>query len=124
LILTAVLLINSSCNRDQTLDQIAYKASKNKIYKEIDETEFASVLESTITEETKNLTNPEFINNFYKKNGFQAILLKRYLPDDQLEHLTNYLMEADKHGLSPEVFTADSYRQEFDKVLNRESINT
>ncbi len=124
LILTTIFLFNSSCNRDQTLDQILYKASKNKVYKEIDETEFASVLETIIVEEAKNLANPKFISNFYKKNGYQAVLLKRFLPDNQLEDLSHYLMEADKHGLSPAVFTADSYRQLFYKVLKQESINT
>src|SRR5690554_692765 len=103
LLLAIFVLCNGACTRNQTLDQILYKASKNKVYKEIDEAKLASVLENSIAEETKNLANPEFLNNYYKNNGFHAVLIKRYIPDNQLEDLSLYLMSADKHGLSPAV---------------------
>jgi murein L,D-transpeptidase YcbB/YkuD len=124
LFLTVLLLVQSACKKDRTFDQILYKVSKNNIYKEIDEAKFATVLEATIAEETKKLKHPTFILDFYKNNGFQAVLLKRYLPNHQLEDLSDYLSEADVHGLSPAIFNAEDYQKQIDKVMVKETIKS
>lgn len=124
LLLTTLFLFNSACKTDRTFDQILFGASKNNIYKEINETKLALVLENTIAEESKNLANPKFLSDFYKKNGFHAILLKRYLPDNQLSDLSRHILEADEHGLLPAVFNADSYLQKLNRVLGQDSIKT
>lgn len=120
----AVFLLQTACKNEQTLDRILFKASKNKIYKEIDEQKLASVLETTLAEQSKNLTNPKFIQEFYKERGFQAVLLNQYLIDDQLKELSQQLNEIEKHGLSPASFNADLYQEQLNKVLSKEAVKT
>ncbi len=124
LFLPIIFLFQSACQKDRTFDEVLYKVSKNNLYKEIDETKFATVLETAINKESKKLKHPEFILDYYKKNSFQPVLLKRFLPNHQLEDFSNYLMEADIHGLSPAIFNADHYRQQIDKVIGKETLKT
>lgn len=120
----AVFLLQTACKNEQTINRLLFKTSKNNIYKEIDEQILASVLEKTIEEQAKNLTNPKFLKEFYKENNFQPVLLNQYLPDDQLKELYKHLINVDKHGLPPAMFNSDDYLTLLNEVLHKDAIKT
>lgn len=120
----ALILLQTACSKDKTLSEELFHASKNKIYKELDETKLAEVLKTILAEESNTLTNPKFVLNYYKENGFNAVLLKRYLPNDQLDSLSKRLNEADQHGLSPARFKAEAFKHLLQELLDKDSVKT
>ncbi|HLT42421.1 MAG TPA: L,D-transpeptidase family protein [Sphingobacteriaceae bacterium] len=123
LFLSCLFLFLNACKSDRTFDEVLYKASKNKIYKEIDTAELADVIEAKI-KDSKKLANPKFLLSFYNRNGFQPVLLNQYLPDDQLKDLSHYLKEVENHGLSKQTFDTDNYLAQLERVLNGDAITT
>lgn len=121
--LVFLFILFSACQKEQSLKQSLYKASNNKIYKHLDEAKLASTIEKVISEDKSQLNEAAFIADYYKNNGFQAVLLKRYLPNDELSTLIDYLKDANTHGLDPAVFNIQKYEVQVKQILGADNIN-
>jgi len=118
-----LLFVFTSCNREATLDRILFKETKNKIYKDIDTEKLSAVLKSTLEKDAGNLKKSEFITNYYKQNGYQATLIKKFFPKEKLDLLAERLTNASEHGLSPNYFKADDYQKTLSLVNSKDGIN-
>nr|WP_294874408.1 L,D-transpeptidase family protein [uncultured Pedobacter sp.] len=66
-------------------------------------------------------TYPEQIDSFYKRNEFQPVLVSRFMPDDQLRTLEDYLVNANVHGIDPEVFSVSRIKKLLDNYNDKDS---
>lgn len=124
LISLILLLIFTSCNREANLANILSKETKNNVYKDIEEEKLATILESTIEQEGRNLKNKTFIANYYQQNGYQARLIKKFIPGSKLNLLAERLTNSLEHGIGPNYFHADSYQKLLNAVVSKEEIKT
>src|SRR5690606_24293951 len=113
-----------ACHKEETINQVLYKASKNDVYKGVEEASFSKMLQTTIKEGSTPLSNPKFLFSYYQKHHFQPVLVKKLLPSGQLDTLLNYLKRIDTHGLSPKRFHTDKYERLLLEVTDKESIKT
>lgn len=120
-ILVLAILI-TSCNREATVDRVLFKETKNKVYKDIDETKLSASIKSII--ESGNLKNKNFLTNYYRNNGYQATLLKKFLPEDNLNILAEHLSAAPEHGLEANYFNGNEYRALYDLVHSKDGIQS
>nr|WP_198160766.1 L,D-transpeptidase family protein [Pedobacter panaciterrae] len=70
---------------------------------------------------------PKQIDSFYSNNGYEPVLVPRFMPENQLRTLEDYLINANDHGLNPEVFSIgrikkllDNYNDENSMAKDRE----
>lgn len=124
LISLILLSILSSCNRETTVGRVLFKETKNKVYKDIDEEKLSASLQSTLEQEESNLKNKTFITNYYKQNGYQAILLKRFIPNSQLNLLAEKLVNSNEHGIGSDYFNAENYQKLLNTISSKEEITT
>lgn len=124
LISLILLSILSSCNRETTVGRVLFKETKNKVYKDIDEEKLFASLQSTLEQEESNLKNKTFITNYYKQNGYQAILLKRFIPNSQLNLLAEKLVNSNEHGIGSDYFNAENYQELLNTISSKEEITT
>ncbi|HUH20061.1 L,D-transpeptidase family protein [Albibacterium sp.] len=124
LISLILLSILSSCNRETTVGRVLFKETKNKVYKDIDEEKLFASLQSTLEQEESNLKNKTFITNYYKQNGYQAILLKRFIPNSQLNLLAEKLVNSNEHGIGSDYFNAENYQKLLNTISSKEEITT
>jgi murein L,D-transpeptidase YcbB/YkuD len=118
-----LLSLFTSCNREATLDRILFKETKNSIYKDVDEEELATIIQSTLEEE-KELENSDFLINYYEKNGYQANLLKRFAPKGNLNLLAEHLTKSPEHGISSDYFNAENYQNLLNTISSKDEIKT
>lgn len=124
LISLILLSILTSCNRETTVGRVLFKETKNKVYKDIDEEKLSASLQSTLEQEESNLKNKTFITNYYKQNGYQAILLKRFIPNSQLNLLAEKLVNSNEHGIGSDYFNAENYQELLNTISSKEEITT
>src|SRR5690554_1414279 len=124
LISLILLSILTSCNRETTVGRVLFKETKNKVYKDIDEEKLSASLQSTLEQEESNLKNKTFITNYYKQNGYQAILLKRFIPNSQLNLLAEKLVNSNEHGIGSDYFNAENYQKLLNTISSKEEITT
>lgn len=119
-----LLLIFTSCNRESNLGSILSKETKNNVYKDIEEEKLAIILQSTIEQEGSNLKNKTFIVNYYKQNGYQATLIKKFIPDSKLNLLAERLANSLEHGIGSNYFHADNYQKLLNAINSKDAIKT
>src|SRR5690606_22833404 len=98
--------------------------TKNKIFKDLDEEKLATVIQETLEKESNNLKQPKFLANYYRQNGYQPVLIKRFFPDEKLELLAEKLSRSSDHGLSGDYFNSNSYSGLFNLVNPKDGIKT
>jgi len=111
-----------ACHKEETIDQVLYKASKNDVYKGIEEASFSKMLQTALKDGSIPLSNPKFLFSYYQKHQFQPVLVKKLLPSGQLDTLVNYLKRIDSHGLSSKRFHIDPYERLLVEVSHKEAI--
>jgi len=124
LISIVLLSIFTSCKREATLGRILSKETKNNVYKDIEEEKLATVLQSTLEEESSNFKNKTFIVNYYKQNGYQATLIKKFIPKSKLNLLAERLTNSIEHGIGSDYFNADNYKKLLNTIIAKDQIKT
>lgn len=119
-----LLFIFASCNYEPNLGSILFKETKNKIYKEINEENLASVLQSTLEQADLNIKNSSFIHNYYKSLGYQTVLLNKFIPGSKLNVLAERLNNSLEHGIGPDYFHADKYQELLNIINSEDEIKT
>jgi len=118
------IILLSSCSQQTGLDQILFKETKNKIYKDLNEEKFSQILKTTLDKEAGNLKKGKFITDFYRNNGYQASLLKKFFPKEKLNLLAERLNNASEHGIKPAYFNAEAYQKTLGLVDSKDGIKT
>lgn len=87
------------------------------VIKQIERTDLAAEFKKVFEARHLAFNYPDQIDSFYKSNNYQPVLLPRFMPEHQLQTLEDYLVNANLHGIDPEVFSVsriknllDSYR--------------
>jgi len=126
IVLISIILLSilTSCNREATLGRILFKETKNNVYKDIDEEKLAATLQSTLEQEGSNLKNKTFIVNYYKQNGYQATLIKKFIPKSKLNLLAERLTNSTEHGIGSDYFNADNYQKLLNTINDKDQIKT
>jgi murein L,D-transpeptidase YcbB/YkuD len=124
IILAAILtfILFTACNREQTIDRILSKETKNKIYKDIEEEQLAVSIQSVLDKESGNLSEGAFLKDYYQQHGYRAVMLEKFLADEQLKAFAERLNRAQEHGLDPDRFGAASYQQLLEQVSSKDGI--
>lgn len=142
--ITACLLLASSCgvrrsatnNLPNSTKDVANNAVQNPL-KEPDQQSSKNLAELTRKEKalrvafidvlearSADLPFPGLINSFYEKKGYKPVLTQRFLVDQQLQTLTDYLNSSVQHGLDPEQFFVTGLKEQLDEVNAHKSSDT
>lgn len=121
-VLIVFSILFASCNREATVDRVLFKETKNKLYKDIEESKLAESIKNNI--ESGEFKNKDFLLSFYQGNGYQASLLKRFMPKDNLALLIEHLSASPEHGLDPNHFGVDEYRTQYELVHSKDGIQS
>jgi len=124
ILLTAILtlVLFSACNREATIDRILSKETKNKIYKDLEEEQLAARIQSVLEKDAENLSEREFLKNYYQSHGYRAVMLEKFFADEHLKLFAQELSQAPEHGLNPERFGAPAYQQLLQQVSAKDAI--
>jgi murein L,D-transpeptidase YcbB/YkuD len=113
-------------NKEQTVtvsnpsDKLEEKPSKAALKEEKLRAEFKEILEN----KSADLLFPELINSFYEKGGYKLVMVPRFLPDNQLQGLLDYLNNSHQHGLDTKLFLVTDLKKELDEVNAYKSSDT
>lgn len=102
--------------------EIVFKVTKNKVFKNISDEKFATILKKVVNAKQEQLRNPKLITSFYEQNGYEPVLIKRYLPDAQLKQLATYLTKAGDHGLSAGMFEANLFSSLINRIYDKNKV--
>jgi len=119
-----LLLTITSCNRNTDISRILFKETKNNVYKDIEEEKLAAALKSSLEQKRSDLKNAAFIINYYKQNGYQAILIKKFFSNGKLDLLAEHLANSVDHGIGSDYFNADNYQQLLNTVSSKNEVKT
>lgn len=102
--------------------EIVFKETKNKIFKNVTDEKLAAVLKKVLNAKQDQLRNPKLITSVYEQNGYEPILVKRYLSDGQLRQMSTYLAKSADHGLSAGMFDATLFSSLLNKVYDKNKV--
>ena len=120
-----VLCALQACKKSRSdIGQVVFKETKNKVFKSVEEEAFIAVFKQTLEEKKASLKNPKFITAFYESNNYDPVLINTHLPKDQLKEFSAYLSKSNDHGISPEVFNANTLSALVNKLYEKDSIKT
>lgn len=117
-----ISVLITACNREDTIDRVLSKETKNKIYKDIEEPRLAESIKNII--ESEDFENKAILRSYYQKNGYRASLLMKFMPDGKLALLADHLSAAAEHGLDENHFAAKEYRAQYDLVHSKDGIQS
>lgn len=124
--LIGILILLSSllaCKNSQSeLGALAFKASKNKIFKDVKEEAFAENLKQRCESQAKAFRNPKFLQAFYAKHHYSPVLLSKVLVNGQLDSIIAVLANANSHGLSPKMFKTDQIQTLYNQMRNKNEV--
>lgn len=101
-----------------------YKATKNKVFKDVTPEGFAEVFKTTLSSEKAKLTQSTFITNYYETNDYDPILVMDQVLKGKVDFTTDYLSKANEHGLDPKIFQAAEIEALTKKLKNKKSIKS
>lgn len=96
------------------------KPSRAELQEQKLRAEFKEILEN----KSADLPFSGLINGFYEKKGYQLSMVPRFLPDQQLQILLEYLNVSNHHGLNAQVFLVGDFKKELDEVSAYKSSDT
>lgn len=79
--------------------------------------DFPQEFKNVLKKKSADLAYPDLVYKFYESKGFRPVLVPRFLPEDQLSVLLNYLSQANKHGLDTAMFATAQIRSLFGKLV-------
>jgi murein L,D-transpeptidase YcbB/YkuD len=84
--------------------------------------DFQSLFKKVLDHKLDDLSYPEVIRNFYLGNGFQPVLIPKFLLDGELTVMVSYLDSAGKHGLDPKLFFTDDVKKRMEELSRKKSV--
>ncbi|WP_183883118.1 L,D-transpeptidase family protein [Pedobacter cryoconitis] len=133
--ITVIMLLVSSCavkrpatttkenvnttNSTKNTDSLK-KALKAAQLEEKLRAEFKDLLKS----EAAGLPYPEMISKRYEKGEYHLVLVPRFLPDNQIQVLMDYLNHAGDHGLDNQQFSIADFKKQLDELRDFKSADT
>jgi len=101
-----------------------FKATKNKVFKDVTPEGFTEVFKKMLADEKDKLTQIGFITNFYTHNEYDPILVMDNLIKDKVNFNTEYLLKANEHGIDHKVFHAAEIDALIKKINDKKAIKS
>ncbi len=115
----------NSCKKSHSdIGAVVFKETKNKIFKDIETDIFVVKFKEAFDKQESKYRNPKFLRALYESNDFEPILLMKNLRNDQLKSAVKVLNNATQHGLDPELFNANQFKELIDKIYHKKEIKT
>ena len=125
IILLVAALALPACKKSQSeLGKLAFGIAKNKVFKEIEEEEFAERLKAASEAQANTFRNPKFMQAFYEKHEYSPVLLSKILKEKQLDSVIAVFNRAEMHGLSPKIFSAANLQALNEELKDKKSVKT
>jgi murein L,D-transpeptidase YcbB/YkuD len=125
LLLSVFILTFQSCKKNRSeMADVLYKKTHNKVFKDVTPEGFAEVFKKTLAANQLNLTQADFIQNYYEKNEYDPELILDHLFNNDLLTAYKYYLKADEHGLTPKMFQSDKLRVLINKFYTKNGIKT
>ncbi|RZK82715.1 MAG: L,D-transpeptidase [Pedobacter sp.] len=125
LLFTTAMVAFSSCKKNRSdISKVLFKETRNKAFKNLNADTFALVMQKTLADQAKNLTNPKLITAFYESKSFEPVLVLQHLPDQKLKSLPEYLNKSNEHGLDPKIFNAAQVNSLVEKFYDKSAIKS
>ncbi|MFI5162662.1 MAG: L,D-transpeptidase family protein [Sphingobacteriales bacterium] len=117
--------IFQGCKKKRSeMGKVFYKHTHNSVYKDLDEDDFAVVFKKVLAANRGNMTNPDFITNYYDQNDYEPVFVMDHLLNGDLDTMLAYFKKADEHGLAPEQFKPDRIKTLITKLTGKSSIKS
>jgi murein L,D-transpeptidase YcbB/YkuD len=125
LLLFALTLTIQSCKkkRAEMADEL-FKKTHNKVFKDVTPEGFANAFKQVFNEERPDIKYAGFLRAYYQKNHFRPVFVLNHLFNGDLDKAEIYLMRANEHALSPELFHAARLKAAIDKLEDQKDIKT
>ena len=129
IVMTCVLLcLSCTVKRSFTsIPPVRLNKVASPVIKQIDRIDVAAEFKKVFEARHLAFSYPDLIDSFYKSNNYQPVLVPRFMPEHQLQTLEDYLINANLHGIAPEVFSVSrvkdllgSYSDKKSRVKERE----
>jgi L,D-transpeptidase YcbB len=125
LILCSCIFTFQSCKKKPSeLANILYKKTPNKVFKNLDPDQFATIFQHVLDSEKAKLSYPEEIRNFYSSHDYQPVYLLANINNYNFKTLVAYYDRANEHGLDSNLFQPQQIRALVNKFYNRKAIKT
>lgn len=125
LILATFTIFLPSCSKKGSdLSKVLYKENNIKAFKDLDADSFTLVFQKLLASKRNTLSNPKLINSYYAQHNYEPSLVLNHFTNKGLKVLPEYLNQASKHGLDPEIFHADTLEKLIDKLYDKTAIRS
>ncbi|HZX57426.1 MAG TPA: L,D-transpeptidase, partial [Mucilaginibacter sp.] len=117
--------IFQGCKKKRSeMGKVFFKHTHNPVYKDLDGDDFTVVFKKVLAGNKNNVSNPDFITNYYDQNDYEPVFLMNHLWNGDLNTMLAYFKKADEHGLSPGLFQPDKIKALIDKLLDKNAEKT
>jgi murein L,D-transpeptidase YcbB/YkuD len=118
-----LLLSLAACSKSESeLGALAFKASKNKVFKDIAQEVFAEKLKDTYQAQSKRFRNPKFLKAFYEQRQYEPVVLLKALKDEQMDSIIAVFDNAATHGLKPSMFKAAEIKSLYEQLKDKSKV--
>jgi len=104
--------------------KILYKKIPNPIFEKLDDDEFATAFKKVLNEEKLKITYPQWVSQYYDKNGYWPAFVLDGLQNGDFQNLTDHYDKAGDHGLDPKMFQSQQIKDLVAKLNSITAIKT
>lgn len=97
------------------------KAPEKPAQKKLQEEDLQKEFKKVLRRMSGALPYPEELYTFYEGKNFQPVLMPRFLPDNQLQVLLQYLNKSELHGIDTSLFSPNAIKIAMDQLSERKS---
>jgi L,D-transpeptidase YcbB len=123
--LPAFILTFSSCKKKRSgMAGVLFKKTHNKVFKDIDEEDYAEAFKKIFNGEKSKLKHAGLIGSFYEKNDYRPAFIMDHLYNGDLAMADDYYMHAGDHGLDAQMFQANELKELISKLTTKKGVKT
>lgn len=123
LVIPAVIITMPGCKRKHSeVADYFFKRTQNKAFKGITDEQYDSIFRKVYKEQKPFMAHSLFILNYYHKNHFRPSLVMEHLYSSDFSTLTDYYRKANRHGIDPVYFQADTIDKLVDLLKDKKGI--
>jgi len=102
----ALFCLSCTTNRSFTsIPSVKLNKVASPVIQQIDRVDVATEFKKVFEARHLAFNYPDQIDSFYKSHNYEPVLVPRFMREHQLQTLEDYLMNANLHGIAPEVFS-------------------
>lgn len=118
----ALFCLSCTAKRSFTsIPPVKLNKASTPVIKQIDRIDVASEFKKVFEARHLAFNYPDRIDSFYKINNYQPVLVPRFMPKHELQTLEDYLMNANLHGIAPDVFSVSRLKDLLENYGNKKA---